>query len=344
MGIRLSRSWHETTPCLNAWFPVAFDEKWESDRIVVTIPMKQREIQDFCLIDSRVRIKINLVPEFSSLEEGPSRLSKSRAFIEVETPAPECLGWYRRIGARLENLFSLLTGGSVAADTLLVYRGGESGRLVAKRPGSVRHFDRMQSVWCAPHQLAQAIATWLCLPPKFDSVESLALEVLRKSKLFMETEFLALAQALEGFHRATTNMSATDRLTLRKVRKAIRATLDAQPVDAELKDKICNSMMHAGDPNLAARLTGLCQLISEPTLSEMGIVLETFISNVVVTRNFYTHAGSGKESKRKPLTGKAMFLLNQKMRCLLRGVMLLYLGLPESQIAEILKREARKWH
>jgi hypothetical protein len=99
-------------------------------------------------------------------------------------------------------------------DTMFAYRGDESAHLITKRTGSVRHFDRLQCVMCSPTQLAQAIVAWVCLPSTFDSVENLALEVLRKSKLFIETEFLALAQALEGFHRATTSISAADRLTL----------------------------------------------------------------------------------------------------------------------------------
>ncbi len=328
---------------LSAWFPQAFDEKWDTDQIVVTIPMGPRQIQDFCLLDSRVRISVKVVSELTSGKDDPSRLSRSVASIRVQSPNPESLAWYRRVGGRLENLFSLLTGGSVAMDTLFVYRGDESGHLITKRTGSVRHFDRLQCVMCSPNQLAQAIITWICLPSKFDSVESLALEVLRKSKLFIETEFLALGQALEGFHRATTNTSAADRLTLRNVRKAIRLTLDAQAIEPELKEKICNSMMHAGDPTLAARLTALCQSISAPALAKMGIIPKTSISDVVVTRNFYTHAGSGVKSKKKPVKSREMFLLNQRMRALLRGAMLLHLGLPENHIAEVLARDATKW-
>jgi hypothetical protein len=328
---------------LSAWFPQAFDEKWDTDQIVVTIPMEPRQIQGFCLLDSRIHISIKVGSELTSGNDGPSRLSRSIASIEAQSPNPESLAWYRRIGGRLENLFSLLTGGSVAMHTLLVYRGDERGHLIAKRTGSVRHFDRLQCVMCSPNQLGQAIVTWLCLPSKFESVESLALEVLRKSKLFIETEFLALAQALEGFHRATTNTSAADRLTLRNVRNAIRLTLDAQAIKPELKEKICNSMMHAGDPTLATRLTALCQSINAPTLAKMGIVPETFIPNVVVTRNFYTHAGSDVKSKKKPVKGKELFLLNQRMRALLRGAMLLHLDLPENQITEVLAREATKW-
>ena len=328
---------------LSAWFPRAFDEEWGANEIVVKIPMEPRQIQDFCLVDSRVRISIKVVSELTTGKDDPSRLSKSIASIEVQSPNPQSLTWYQRIGGRLENLFSLLTGGSVVMDRLFVYRGDESGHFIVKRPSSVHHFDRFLCVFCSPNQLAQAIIAWICLPPKFDSVESLSLEVLRKSELFIETEFLALAQALEGFHRATTSTAAADRLTLRRVRKAIRLTLEAQSLEPELTEKICNSMMHAGDPTLATRLTALCQSISAPTLAKMGIVPETFISNVVVTRNFYTHLGNGGKSKRKPVKGKEMFLLNQTMRALLRGMMLLHLGFRENQIAEVLVRDATQW-
>jgi hypothetical protein len=101
--------------------------------------------------------------------------------------------------------------------------------------------------------------------------------------------------------------------------------------------------MHAGDPTLATRLNALCQSISAPTLAKMGVVPETFVSNVVGTRNFYTHAGGDVKSKKRPAEGKEMFLLNQRMRALLRGAMLIHLGLPENQIAEVLCRGATKW-
>jgi ApeA N-terminal domain 1 len=328
---------------LSEWFPSAFTEKWEADRIVVTIPNDPREIVDVSVCQTKVRITVRLVPEFTSGDRDLSRISRSVVSIGVQYPNPESLQVYRTVAGRLENLFSLLTGGSVALETLFLYRDDESGHMIAKRPGSRTHFDRLQCVICTPSELANAISIWLSLPSKFDSIQSLALEVLRKSKLFIETEFLALAQALEGFHRATTNMSATNKLTLRAIRRTIRASLDAQTIDFELKEKICNSMMHAGDPTLATRLAALCQSFSDATLANMGIVPDAFVSAVVVTRNFYTHAGSGERPNKKPVKGKEMFLLNQKMRSLLRGVMLLHLGLPESRIAEVLNRDATVW-
>lgn len=120
---------------LNAWFSPAFNENWDDDQVVITIPREPIRIQDFCILDSsRVHISVKLVSELINGEDhDPSRISRSIASIEVESPNPESLSWYRRIGARLENLLSLLTGGSVALDKLFVYRGNESGHFITKR-------------------------------------------------------------------------------------------------------------------------------------------------------------------------------------------------------------------
>jgi hypothetical protein len=76
----------------------------------------------------------------------------------------------------------------------------------------------------------------------------------------------------------------------------------------------------------------------------MQIDTEEFVSDVVATRNFYTHAGSNGSARKKrlPLQGAALMYLNQKMRAVLRGALLLHLGLPEGQLVNQLQREATR--
>jgi hypothetical protein len=290
---------------LSAWLPSAFTETWEPERIVVTIPSEPREILDVSVYQRKLRVTVKVVPGFTSGETDLSRISRSVVSIEVRYPHPESLDTYRTVAGLLENLFSLLTGGSVGLDTLFIYRDDQSGHMITKRPGPRSHFDQMQCVVCAPSELAKTISIWLSLPSEFEAVETLALEVLRKSKLFVQTEFLALAQALEGFHRATEPQK--------------------------------------NGPVLAARLAALCNRFSPGTLAGMKIDQTFFTSNVVVTRNFLTHAGGSEKPNKKPVKGKDLFLLNQKMRNVLRGVILLYLCIPEAKIADVLARQANKW-
>jgi ApeA N-terminal domain 1 len=330
---------------LNEWLPEARTESWENDDVVLTMPINAKGILAFGLPESHIHVGFKVFSELTTSETDHARVNRSIHYVEVESPAPESVSWYFDIGNRLENLFSLLTGGSLALETMFVYRGEESGHVIAKRNPHPKQFRLLDSVRCSPSQLANSMAIWLSEPHEFRSIEYLALGVVRKGKLFTETEFLSLAQALEGIHRVTTKPVSTDRAAFRRLRKKISAILKEENVDPVLADKLCSSMSHAVEPSFPSRLAELGARMSAPLLLRLGIDLGEFVSDVVVTRNFYTHAGRKSRASRGrvPLTGLQLFLLNQKMRALLRGVMLLRLQIPENQITELLVREATRW-
>ena len=50
---------------LSDFFPSAFIEEWKTEQIVVTIPREPREIQDFSLCSSKLRITIRTFPELT---------------------------------------------------------------------------------------------------------------------------------------------------------------------------------------------------------------------------------------------------------------------------------------
>ena len=330
---------------LSEWLPSAARESWEKEYVVLKVPLNERDVLAFGLRARRVEVILKVFPELTNSKTDGARLSRSVAYVEIGSPVAESLSWYHYIGNRLENLFSLFTGTSLALETIFVYRGEDSGHIIEKCSNHARRFDPRECVRCTASQIANSIAIWLCEPPEFQSVENLALGVARKGKLFVETEFLSLAQALEGFHRVTTQTTVSDKAAFRQVRRQIATLLREENVDAALAKRICDSMSHVNDPTFASRLTELCNRIGGSLLSRMEIDPEQFVDNVVATRNFYTHAGGSPRMRRKrgPIEGSKLFFLNQKMRALLRGVMLLHLEIPETQLSELLVREATRW-
>jgi hypothetical protein len=329
---------------LGEWLPKAITETWGNENIVLTVPLKERDILAFSLRGTHVQVSLKVFPQLTSSDTDDGRVSRSIPLIEIEVPSAECLSWYLEVGNRLENLFSLLTGSSLALETVFVYRGEESGHLHVKSSKRVRPFDPRDCVFPTHDQLANSIAVWLSESREFRSVDSLALGIIRKGKLFMETEFLSLAQALEGVHRVTTQTKTPDRTTLRQVRRKITALLKAEKVDPALAERICTSLSYANEPTFASRLKEICQRVSGPLLNRMEIDPEEFASNIVATRNFYTHAGSTQAQKRrKPVSGFDLFLLNKKMQSILRAALLLHLGIPEAQFERVLVREATRW-
>jgi hypothetical protein len=192
-------------------------------------------------------------------------------------------------------------------------------------------------------QLAHSIAIWMSESDEFREIENLLLGALRKGKLFVETEFLSLAQALEGFHRATGEEIKLDKAAFKALRKKIDNFLVEQNTDEETATRINSAVSFANQTSFRSRLRELCDRISKEILTKMKIAPEEFIADVVRMRNFLTHAGGSYNENEEALRGSELFLLNQKMRALLRAVFLVHLGFPENQFAELIIREATKW-
>jgi ApeA N-terminal domain 1 len=329
---------------LSQWLPSAMSEFWEKNEIVLRVPLEARDVVSFGIRENRTEVSLKLFSALTSSESERDRVMRSVPYVKIGSPEGQCLSWYRDLGNRLENVFSLLTGASLALETLFIYRGEESGQIIERRMSDRTSLDLRNCVRCSPGQLANAIAIWLSESQRLRSVENLALGVVRKGKLFFETEFLSLAQALEGFHRATTEPDCPTRVAFRPVRRKILKLLREEAVDDQLARRVCDSLSYVTDPSFAARLRELCGRISDSLLEGMEIDTERFVGEVVATRNFYTHAGGPRlRGKHTPLEGMKLFLVNQKMRALLRGIMLRRLEIPEGNFREPLIWDATRW-
>jgi len=161
-------------------------------------------------------------------------------------------------------------------------------------------------VQCPQDKVADALARWLAIPEDNRPVEKTILGMMRKSSVFVETQFLSLAQALEGFGR-----------------------IRFQPGNGR-------------SASFGQLLQKTYDLIS-PDLAE-GLVGERlkFSNTVVQTRNFFTHLGIPRKSAVVD-DPKQLFLLNQRLQAFLRCVMLTDLEVPEAFLKEPILYQATKW-
>jgi hypothetical protein len=332
-----------TFTSLAEWVRTPRMEDWGKDQITINIPHEEKEILDFVVSATQVRIQLKIHSSLTTNKEDQAREIRTHVVIEVTPPEPETLLWFWDVGNRLENLFSLLTGASLGMETFFIYRGDKSGILIRKQHDFVKRYNAIESVRSANVRFQEAITKWLSESSRFRAIENLLLGVLRKGKLFLETEFLSLAQALEGFHRVTGEDHKLDKPAFTELRAKIEKFLEEQKVEEETAARINTAVAHSNQTSFRSRLRELCSRITDVTLSNMEIVPEEFIDVIVRTRNFFTHAGNSPDEKKEPVTGGQLFFLNQKMRALLRGVFLLHLGFAEQEFQELIVREATKW-
>lgn len=257
---------------------------------------------EFSLAPSNTRFKLDVIPVMQHKRSGEMQ-SKHQSQLIVTPAQPQNIKWYLELSSRFENLFSLLLGTSVRLERFEVKHESTIGSVVSADRSKKQPPDMSIWVQCNALQLETAVTRWLSQPEEFGSLEGLVYGTIRHSSLFVETEFLSLAQALESFHRISsgTKASFADRIN---------------GLLAELPD------LHR------KQLTGDDQ--------------RKFVNMLKDTRNYFTHLG-GQRKSTVLTEMSDLFLFNQRLHALLRLAMLMHIGLPESQVFEQVLRQATRY-
>ncbi|MGB9122824.1 MAG: HEPN domain-containing protein [Candidatus Angelobacter sp.] len=252
---------------------------------------------------SSIELQTEVICEIFARSENQESLPR----IRLQPRTPKSVAWCWRIGPRLESFFTLFLGTSVALKSVQLFQGENIGWLVKRLRSRQEKIDYQSWVRCEGYQMAAALANWLAVPVNHRPIEKVVLNMLRKSSLFVETEFLGLAQALEGFGR-------------------LRFESDAKPKRLKFAEGIGQTY----------------DLLSQDFASKLLGDRSTFISQVVQTRNYYTHLGIRKGTSAVD-DGKDLFLLNQRLHAFLRCVMLIDIGIPESALREPILYQSTRW-
>jgi hypothetical protein len=326
---------------LNEWIPTRPHYSETSDSVSLTFAKDAPPIFDVCAINIRSRISFDIIPflnQRSSGEFGTTNL----VHLIVEPAELKSIEWILDIGDRFENLFSLLLGTSVTLQSAAVNKEDHTAWLTRRVRQKKQKVDPMAWVRCKDSELASAVLLWLSTPEEFRSLENLIYGTIRNSSLFVETEFLSLAQAIESLHRLTDASTVADRTCFKDVLESLTAEIDFLCGDTELRTRLEESIQHANEPNFRKRIQGLLgRLNSDQRLKLIGDEAE-FEQILRQTRNSLTHPGIRKGSK--VLTGtKEIFLFNQKLHAFLRFLMLIGIGFSGDEVLEPVLRRMRKW-
>ncbi len=130
-----------------------------------------------------------------------NRPARSVPRIKIAPPQPRSLQWFESLIPRLENFFSLMLGTSVSMKSVQCFCGEKNGWFITKTRSRREKTNLQLWVRASASETASALENWFTVPADQRPVEMTVLGMVRKSSLFTETEFLALAQSLEGFGR-----------------------------------------------------------------------------------------------------------------------------------------------
>lgn len=260
--------------------------------------------------------------------------------VKVRWGQPASAKQVLELATRLEEFFSLLTGCSVRTRWISVRSGECEGRMLRPGRGRTGSLDLPTALPWNQAWGGRALDNWLRMPLELRAFEGLIFGALRHSSLFVETEFLALAQALEAFARATGEQAICDPAELRRGKKAALEAVKKADIGAELRQRFEECLAHAGEPNFRQRLEALLGRL--PGSAQWLVGDSEFEQKVRQTRNHFTHLGI--DGGAKAVTGvRELFLLSQRMHALLRALVLLYIGVPEDAFRHAVAAQAGRW-
>lgn len=286
-------------------YPIPWNTHMGEENTTYSVPSNTREIFRF----RSAEIDAEVVCEVFS--RGNTKIKKrvwikSAQRIRIISQSKHSVDSLTAIAFRLENFFTLFLGTSVGLKQVQLFQGNDGGWVVQKMRRRNEKIDRQTWIRCPFETVASALEIWLAVPEDKRPVELTLLGMMRKSTVFDETEFLSLAQALEGFGRI--------RFGAGRGRPGKFKTLIEQTYDLLSLDFAKN-------------------LIGERSL---------FVKKIIQTRDYYTHLGNPKGTSATK-TPKELFLFNKRIHAFLRCVMLIDLGVSEEYLKEPILYLANRW-
>jgi hypothetical protein len=236
---------------IHRWLPATWTVKFEGDQRTFVAPSKAAEVLKFknTFLGAEVTCQVFAGGQMKARKQAKIT---SVARIKVTPDHRQSLEWFNEVAIRLENFFVLCLGTSLSLREFQLFCGETDGYVVQR----VRRRDEKINfrAWIESPKdvIAGALNKWLSVPEDKRPVEKTLLGVLRKSSVVVETEFLSLAQALEGFSR-------------------IR-------VSKQMK--------------FAARISETYDMLTSGFALKLLGPKDDFVGKIVATRNFFTHLGS----------------------------------------------------
>lgn len=176
------------------------------------------------------------------------------------------------------------------------------------------------------------LRSWLQAYTVIDSVLWLYFSVRYGHYHYLEGKFLALAQAIETYHRRTNDNVLMDEAVFRKL---VASTLRKCPKSN--RRWLYGRIIKGNELPLGKRLKN----IIEPFKEYFGNSSDRnkLIRNIVDTRNYLTHYSN--EVKSKAAQGVALYILCEQLEGIIQLHLLSQLGFSEIEIGDILKSNDR---
>jgi ApeA N-terminal domain 1 len=332
---------------LEEWLDSApFHETWEYDPPKLNLLIDKGRSEELTEFGN---CKIGKSSSFNTGSSSRTEYSiKVLSFLYCEMSKPKSINEHFIVANRMQELASLCTDHFLPLTHLSLRLHGTGS---ADRPSQeVEIFAQMQHpeagsrpkhehpLFSARELLAandRAVENW------FDQYETLApainffFAITGEKEMFLNIRFLLAIQALEVFHRRTTEGPLMTKTEFQELRKRLT---DAIPSDVapKMAEKLKSLYNFANEPSLIQRLETILTTVNADFGETVQGFSDRFARKVVDTRNYNTHFTAKLEAK--SMNGGELWWASRRIVMLLTYLFLKNIGIKAPAFREALER------
>lgn len=295
-------------------------------------------------LDSETELTFGLSTTHPIVGKGITQaLFKQQSYVTITAPEPMAFQAFLDLATKLQNFLSLaidqpLNLLSIQAQTPEFTRDGQEVRIdvyadtleLANQVGLIRWHRTLFSYPDVADRIESMLNAWMEHYQKAEPVFNLYFSVPADVYRNIEGEYLAVVQAVEGFHRRF--LPTEPKMSKADLKRLKRDAADAVP--KEHRELIYTRLQHADEPSLRERIAAMI----EPFAKHFGEEAERndFARDVAKLRNDLSHQiGRPDES---PDRLSHLLAMSNRLQALFQMHLLRLLGLDDDRIDDIAER------
>lgn len=271
------------------------------------------------------------------------------SYFGIVPRGPKSLNWHMRIAVRLQELAALCTGHFLPLTSLELRGPEEELPGGGKQPREVHVYARMifpensrprheMPLVSGPELLAfnpQAVQTWFDQYELFSPAIRLFFTITGQQQMFTNVRLLLAIQALEVFHRRTSDDSVMPAEDFPDFAAGLVKAIPASAT-TRMKDKLQGVYRYLNEPSLNQRLKSIVDDLETAFGRAPPGFDKAARRKLVDTRNYYTHFS--RELDANTLDGAGMYWASRRIVLLITLLFLQRLGLAAKDIVPLLQR------
>jgi len=281
---------------------------------------------------------------------------KQTTFIKIEPHKQVHFNDYERdICYHIQNFLSLATGQAIFPEIIKGKINAYKTKLLDRRIAyndilifySIKNlpdlskklhpFDMLFSFRDISDNFGKYLENWFAKSEILQPVYDLYFGTLYNPSMYLQHEFLSLIQALESYHRRVKEGKYVSEDDYTEIYKTLISVIP-QKLDNYFKESLIQKLKYHNEFSLRKRLVEIlkkCEGVENLLIHND----ESFVKDIVNTRNFLTHYDKNIEMKAK--NGQELYELTQKIKFILEICFLIELEIPIETIKALVSQNQR---